>query len=307
MDGEKWYVVVEGEQLGPMSKAELVELFKRGEARRTDLVWREGFETWRPAGKVEELQGLLPEGPPPPPRPVSELLFMIMNFFRQIGRIVGDPDGSLPRAVASKPFNSIIALIVIDAVLMGLYGGSRVMLRQREQAVWVEQTAPKLGVEPEQLRANLPSGRSIGVLAPRGGVRGAVSPGGFVGEFLRAFIQSLLAIFVFFCVLLLGFRILLRTENTATDAFCITGFLTIPMIPATAVGWLMSFVELSLGRYFLMLGGVVSALYLYVATSSVAKQEPRRALYFVPAVCVAGFVAYLILLRILPLAGWLTI
>jgi len=54
-----WFYELNGQQMGPVSEAELLELFRGGEIKGSNLVWREGMADWEP------LQTMLP---PPPPR-----------------------------------------------------------------------------------------------------------------------------------------------------------------------------------------------------------------------------------------------
>jgi hypothetical protein len=58
-----WYYTKDGERRGPITTTELKALAKAGKLQPTDLVWREGLETWEPAGKVK---GLFNSVPPPP-------------------------------------------------------------------------------------------------------------------------------------------------------------------------------------------------------------------------------------------------
>lgn len=60
----KYYVIIDNEQLGPFSLEEL----KSKKINRNSLVWREGFEDWIPAIMVEELKMLVDSVPPPIPK-----------------------------------------------------------------------------------------------------------------------------------------------------------------------------------------------------------------------------------------------
>lgn len=55
-----WYVGRDGAQLGPFSEAELRAQAARGDLSPEDLVWRQGMQSWTPAGEVA---GLLSGGP----------------------------------------------------------------------------------------------------------------------------------------------------------------------------------------------------------------------------------------------------
>ena len=44
-----WYLARDGQQYGPLSDAELAKFIELGHLQPTDLLWREGFQDWRPA------------------------------------------------------------------------------------------------------------------------------------------------------------------------------------------------------------------------------------------------------------------
>jgi predicted Zn finger-like uncharacterized protein len=52
---EDWFVGVNGVPLGPIPLADLCELAVAGHVDRRSLVWREGFDEWKPLGKLPEL------------------------------------------------------------------------------------------------------------------------------------------------------------------------------------------------------------------------------------------------------------
>ncbi len=59
-----WYVVIDGEQRGPLTPVELGELFTKGQVSRENYVWREGFGDWKTAGSIPELATFVgPDGP----------------------------------------------------------------------------------------------------------------------------------------------------------------------------------------------------------------------------------------------------
>lgn len=61
-----FYASPDGRRRGPLTADDLVKQLLQAERPEDILVWREGFESWRPAGSVQELQGRLP---PPVPTP----------------------------------------------------------------------------------------------------------------------------------------------------------------------------------------------------------------------------------------------
>ncbi|MCZ7683345.1 MAG: zinc-ribbon domain-containing protein [Sandaracinaceae bacterium] len=50
-----WHIVIEGDQQGPYSPAQLGEMLAAGSIGWDAFVWREGFDDWKPAQDVEEL------------------------------------------------------------------------------------------------------------------------------------------------------------------------------------------------------------------------------------------------------------
>jgi predicted Zn finger-like uncharacterized protein len=54
-----WYIVVDGEQKGPLRPIELSQLFAKGSVGLDAYVWKEGFDDWKAAGDVPELAQVL--------------------------------------------------------------------------------------------------------------------------------------------------------------------------------------------------------------------------------------------------------
>ena len=50
-----WYIVVDGEQKGPLPPIELSRLFAKGSVGLDSYVWKEGFDDWKAASDVPEL------------------------------------------------------------------------------------------------------------------------------------------------------------------------------------------------------------------------------------------------------------
>ncbi|NNE17976.1 MAG: DUF4339 domain-containing protein [Myxococcales bacterium] len=53
-----WYIVVDGEQKGPLPPIELSQLFAKGSVSLESYVWNEGFDDWRVASEVPEVAQL---------------------------------------------------------------------------------------------------------------------------------------------------------------------------------------------------------------------------------------------------------
>ena len=52
---DNWYAQRDGRQVGPMPREKLAAALEGGRMSLDDLVWREGWPQWRPAGDVAEL------------------------------------------------------------------------------------------------------------------------------------------------------------------------------------------------------------------------------------------------------------
>lgn len=50
-----WYVVIDGEQTGPLPPIELSQLFAKGSVGLDSYVWKEGFDDWKTAAEVPDL------------------------------------------------------------------------------------------------------------------------------------------------------------------------------------------------------------------------------------------------------------
>ena len=60
----EWYFAEDGEQLGPISEADLRKKVEQKKVQADDLIWREGMEDWLPAAQVTALK-LFPKKPKP--------------------------------------------------------------------------------------------------------------------------------------------------------------------------------------------------------------------------------------------------
>ena len=52
---EKWYYSREGQQRGPLTPSQIKELVAAGKLTPTDLIWKEGLESWIPASRLKGL------------------------------------------------------------------------------------------------------------------------------------------------------------------------------------------------------------------------------------------------------------
>lgn len=86
MDVENtWFIILDDEQVGPMSLEDLFGLFMKGVANEESFIWRPDYSDWKPAREVAELHALLVNldpkptakelvPPTPPPSPTSAIV-----------------------------------------------------------------------------------------------------------------------------------------------------------------------------------------------------------------------------------------
>jgi len=172
-DPKRWYVAVHNQPVGPVSKTKVRSYLKHKEIDPGALVWRDGFDDWKPLGACAELADLLEEvdarpgpapapSPPPAPRPAAEADRTEMDAMRgfHIGRIdapqnaaqaaaVGDilvhdvfrpvfAPVEKPPTLLARVFKSRIALVAIGAIALLIPFGITMLILgvgQREEGV----------------------------------------------------------------------------------------------------------------------------------------------------------------------------
>ena len=86
-----YYVLIGGEQVGPLDEAGLIGLMKGGKLTAQTQVWTKGMANWEAAGNVGELAALLAQNvvvaPPDPPK--GPKYFVLING-QQVGPLTPD-------------------------------------------------------------------------------------------------------------------------------------------------------------------------------------------------------------------------
>jgi hypothetical protein len=88
---DEWYYTEQGQQRGPISRAELQQLAATRRLRPTDLVWNEGLANWIPAGAADGLFAAAPARAPAWPTDELDANSQAPT------RLVGADDYILPR------------------------------------------------------------------------------------------------------------------------------------------------------------------------------------------------------------------
>jgi len=92
MPADEWFVGINGVPVGPIRLSELRSKAASGSVNRESLVWRDGFEDWRPLGTFPELLAIVDES-------VSSARASLTPFTPSAGMIVGPVPGTSPAAV----------------------------------------------------------------------------------------------------------------------------------------------------------------------------------------------------------------
>src|SRR5947208_3164463 len=61
-DDAVWHLVINQDQVGPMTVAEVQQRFAAGEIDAESFTWREGFADWLPLAQVDAFAGLVTSG-----------------------------------------------------------------------------------------------------------------------------------------------------------------------------------------------------------------------------------------------------
>jgi hypothetical protein len=119
-----WYYADNGEQKGPLSLRELIDVLESVPDLKSILVWRYGFEQWRPADQVREI-GVELLRPPPLPEPEPKLVgvggWLVLVALQQVviplrsGVLLGQYISSLDKTLVEKFPATFLGEAIINA------------------------------------------------------------------------------------------------------------------------------------------------------------------------------------------------
>ncbi len=98
-----WYIVVDGEQRGPLPPIELSQLFAKGSVHLDSYVWKEGFDDWKVAGDVPELVQILGGVGSTRPSQTDELATDSTTSLEAGRDLFGDTNGREPTGEIETP------------------------------------------------------------------------------------------------------------------------------------------------------------------------------------------------------------
>jgi hypothetical protein len=129
---DEWYYTIQGQQLGPVSTAELQQLAAQRRLQPTDLVWKEGMAKWVPAANT---QGLFADPAPARREPLasSALPAEYDERPRRRPREPDEPDDyeerpRRRRARSGGGMSTGIVLLIVGGVALLLLGGVAVVV-----------------------------------------------------------------------------------------------------------------------------------------------------------------------------------
>jgi predicted Zn finger-like uncharacterized protein len=151
-ESDKWYVAIKSSPVGPVNKAKVRAYIRKADLTLSSLVWREGFNDWKPLKTVPELSQIFDEvraeiqrpeaidiaarlkraaaqpspasKPPPAPRPARSRVAVAAAAAPQAVELEPiDSLASLPPPEAAGPAAPQAAASPIDDALRGYYVG----------------------------------------------------------------------------------------------------------------------------------------------------------------------------------------
>ena len=108
-----WYFEQAGLRVGPVPEAEIRAAIAAGRVSASTLVWRAGFQDWRPAGQTE-LDAAFPGGMPPPLPPPQQ------TFARGSVPFFNAPGATRSPAAHYAGFWIRAVALVIDSIIVQL-------------------------------------------------------------------------------------------------------------------------------------------------------------------------------------------
>jgi Protein of unknown function (DUF2569)/GYF domain 2 len=111
---ELWYYAEDGESRGPLSLADLVGNLSQASDPEKVLVWRKGFDNWKPVSAVSEVAGQMTR--PPPLRPTPPPVVSPAEPPSKIHEPVVSDDDAGPSKDFKPPLSGIAGWLILIAI-----------------------------------------------------------------------------------------------------------------------------------------------------------------------------------------------
>jgi hypothetical protein len=113
---DSWYYVRDGQQVGPVSRGQLIAELRRSPLWHREPVWQPGYSNWLEAGSIDELlsEMLRParDVPPPSQHRGGQAPGQVL------GQVSGQVSGQAPRHMPVR----VVALIYAGLAMLGVVG-----------------------------------------------------------------------------------------------------------------------------------------------------------------------------------------
>ncbi|MBI4508178.1 MAG: zinc-ribbon domain-containing protein [Deltaproteobacteria bacterium] len=169
-DEPRWHLVVDREQVGPMTAAEVQDRWTRGEINAETYAWREGFADWQRIGAIEELDFLTSGGGATKvsPNPSFPSAAEPGGLF-SAGAVQGSSSGPFAKSDPSDLFSSRSGGIADDEGAQDLFASAPPTVSSSsagEGAVFSSAQPPAEPTNPQPARKTQPHGGDL--FAPAG-------------------------------------------------------------------------------------------------------------------------------------------
>lgn len=127
-ESEQWFYTVKGERLGPVSEVQMLDLYKQGKIKDSDLVWSVGMKDWKTISEVlPKIMRVVPVKPQPPVVPANPNIeqvevgdeYVVPNSPFDKPRTVGQQENSRRawQRFVARMFDGIVYVIIAGMIL----------------------------------------------------------------------------------------------------------------------------------------------------------------------------------------------
>jgi len=96
----EWYVVVDGDQVGPISKVEIDSYYMSGRVNAESFAWKDGLPDWVPLSALDDFQNLT-HGDAAGPEETTQISDNFSHYQSQVNSEEADSTGIMPTASSS--------------------------------------------------------------------------------------------------------------------------------------------------------------------------------------------------------------
>ncbi|MBC8370295.1 MAG: RDD family protein [Planctomycetes bacterium] len=124
----QWFYTVSGQQLGPVTEEQLLELYNQQQIKSQDLVWCDGMKDWKTIGEVlPKIMRVIPAKPQPPQVPANpninkvdvgdEYVMPVSPFDKQSTNNAQENSRHAWQRFVARMFDGIVYVVIAGIVL----------------------------------------------------------------------------------------------------------------------------------------------------------------------------------------------